>query len=163
TSILALGCGAAPTPVRQNPTGGEAALPQQFLPTGDSSMGMEQTVVFEPGTGPAWVAGGDLLAARGFQGQMRLIDGQLAFPDEMPPETWQELRVGTAGGMVTLRRDGDRIQTVTWGNADDAMVRAWNALTWAIAETGRGKVLVPSGAITADEYRRTADLPAGLH
>jgi hypothetical protein len=123
-------------------------------------MGMEQTVVFEPGTVPAWAAVRDLLAAHGFPVQMRMIDGQLAFPDEMPPETWQELRVGTAHGMITLRRDRDRIQTVTWGNADAAMVRAWNALTWAVAEAGQGKVVSPSGSLTAAEYRNTANLPA---
>jgi hypothetical protein len=123
-------------------------------------MGMEQTVVFEPATVPAWSAVRDLLAARGFPVQMRMIDGQLAFPDEMPPETWQELRVGTADGMVTLRRDGDQIRTVTWGNADAAMVRAWNAVTWAIAEAGQGKVVSASGLLTAAEYRKTADFPA---
>jgi hypothetical protein len=124
-------------------------------------MGMEQTVVFEPGRVPAWAAVRDLLAAHGFAVQMRMIDGQLAFPDEMPPETWQELRVGTTDGMITLRRDGDQVRTVTWGNADPAMVRAWNALTWAIAQAGQGKVMSPSGLLTAAEYYSTADLPAG--
>jgi hypothetical protein len=122
-------------------------------------MGMEQTVEFEPGTVPAWSAVRDLLAARGFPVQMRMIDGQLAFPDEMPPETWQELRIGTPQGMVTLRRDGDQIRTVTWGNADGAMVRAWNALTWAVAAAGSGRVLGASGPVTATEYQRSADLP----
>jgi hypothetical protein len=122
-------------------------------------MGMEQTVAFEPGTVPPWAAVRDLLAARGFPVQMRMIDGQLAFPDEVPPDGWQELRVGTAHGMVTLRRDGDRMQTVTWGNADAAMMRAWNALTWAIAAAGTGRVLGPSGPVTAAEYQGIADLP----
>jgi hypothetical protein len=122
-------------------------------------MGMEQTVVFEPGTVPTWAAVRDLLASRSFPVLMRMIDGQLAFPDEMPPETWQELRVGTAHGMITLRRDGDRIQTVTWGNADAAMVRAWNTLTWAVAAAGSGRVLAPSGPMTAAGYQRSADLP----
>ena len=124
-------------------------------------MGMEQTVVFEPGMVPGWTMVRDLLASHGFSVPMRMIDGQLAFPDEIPPEPWQELRVGTVHGMVTLRRDGNRIQTVTWGNADPAMVRAWKMRTWAVAEAGQGKVLAPSGSLTAAEYRNTADLPAG--
>jgi hypothetical protein len=122
-------------------------------------MGMEQTVVFEPGTVPAWAAVRDLLASHGFPVQMRMIDGQLAFPDEMPPENWQELRIGTAHGMITLRRDGDRIHTVTWGNADAAMVRAWNALTWAVVAAGSGRVLTPSGPMPAAEYQQSAELP----
>jgi hypothetical protein len=116
-------------------------------------MGMEQTVVFEAGTGPGWAAVRDLLAANGFPVQMRMIDGQLAFPDEMPPEMWQELRVGTPAGMITLRREGNCIRTVTWGNADAAMVRAWNMLTWAVAEAGKGKVVSAIGSLTAGEYK----------
>jgi hypothetical protein len=125
-------------------------------------MGMEQTVVFELGTVPEWTAVRDLLATGGFPVQLRMIDGQLAFPDELPPAAWQELRVGTADGMITLRRDGSHIRTVTWGNADAAMVRAWNALTWAVAEAGRGQVQSASGPVPAAAFRQTADLPAPL-
>jgi hypothetical protein len=86
----------------------------------------------------------------------------LAFPDETPPDAWCELRVGTPHGMVTLRRDHDRVALVTWGNADVAMMQAWNALIWAVAEVGGGRVDTPQGLQTAAEFRRSADLPAVL-
>ncbi len=125
-------------------------------------MGMEQIVRFPAGTVPAWPAVQALLAGRGYPVQMRMIDGEQAIPDEAPPETRREVRVGTANGMVTVRREPDRVLCVTWGNADAAMLRAWNALAWAFAEAGGGQVETPSGALSAEEYRRTADLPPEL-
>jgi hypothetical protein len=125
-------------------------------------MGMEQTVTFPGGAVPAWAAVQGLLAARGFPVQMRMIDGQPAFPDEAPQEPWRELRVGTPGGMITLRREPERVVLVTWGNAEGELRHGWNALTWALAEAGGGRVLTPSGPVTAEEYRRSADLPPAL-
>ena len=124
-------------------------------------MGMEQTVTFA-GAVPAWAAVQGALAGRGFPVQTRMIDGQPAFPDEAPPEPWRELRVGTPAGMVTLRREPDRVVLVTWGNAEGELRQAWNALTWALAEVGAGHVLTPRGPVTAEQYRRSADLPAAL-
>jgi hypothetical protein len=46
---------------------------------------MEQTVTFPAGNPPAWSAARDLLMTRGFRMQVRMIDGELAFPDEEPP------------------------------------------------------------------------------
>jgi hypothetical protein len=44
-----------------------------------------------------------------------MIDGELAFPDEEPPEDWRELRIGTPEGMmVTIRRERDRVVLVVW-------------------------------------------------
>jgi hypothetical protein len=125
-------------------------------------MGMETTVILEERPAPSWVACRDFLQSRGFFVQMRMIDGELAFADETPPEAWRELRVATPQGMVTLRRDRNRIAFVTWGNADAAMVQAWNALIWAVAEVGGGRVDTPQGLQTAAEFRRSADLPAVL-
>jgi hypothetical protein len=125
-------------------------------------MGIEQTVTFAGGAVPAWATVQGLLAGRGFPVQMRMIDGQPAFPDEAPPEPWRELRIGTPGGMITLRRDLDRVVLVTWGNAEGELRYGWNALTWALAEAGAGRVLTAAGPVTAEEYRRTADLPPAL-
>ena len=122
-------------------------------------MGMEQTVVFPPASPPAWDALRSLLAARGFPVQLRMIDGELAFPDETPPETWSELRVGTPQGMITLRRGADRVAIVTWGNADAAMRQAWNAVTWAAAACCGGRVETPGGPVDADAYLAAGDLP----
>jgi hypothetical protein len=125
-------------------------------------MGMEQAVTFAEGAVPPWTAVHDLLAVRGFPVQVRMIDGELAFPDELPPEPWRELRLGTPQGMVTLRREADRVVAVTWGNADEPLRQAWNALTWALAEAGGGRVLSPNGPVTAAEFRHAANLPSGL-
>jgi hypothetical protein len=93
---------------------------------------------------------------------MRMIDGELSFPDETPPEDWSELRVGTPQGMVTVRREPGELVFVTWGNADAAMIEAWNALTWAYAEAGGGEVVTEKGKQSAGEFRRDAALPTAL-
>lgn len=79
------------------------------------------------------------LAAQGIAVQMRLIDGQLAFPHEQPGETWRELRVASNGKMVTLARKEQGIDLVCWGNADEESLKFRDALaaalTSATAET----------------------------
>ncbi len=92
-----------------------------------------------------------------------MIDGQLAFPDEVPPDEWKELRLGTPQGMVTLRRDGDAVVFVTWGNADAALRQTWNAVVWAFAAVGGGTIPTPNGAVDAETFRRQAEMPAALH
>jgi hypothetical protein len=102
-------------------------------------MGMDQTVRF-PNAPPAWTAARDLLAARGHTFQVRMIDGELAFPDEQPPEMWRELRLSTPQGMVTVRREDNRLVFVIWGNADAELREQWHALASAFAEAGGGTV-----------------------
>src|SRR5215468_2485747 len=104
-------------------------------------MGLEQTVTFETGRAPTWAALRDFLAARGFPVQLRMIDGELAFPDEVPPGEWRELRLSTPQGMITIRRQADHVSTVTWGNAEPPLRQAWNAVTWACAEVASGQIL----------------------
>ena len=83
-------------------------------------MGMEQRVLL--GERPAlWPAVAELLKGHNYPAQLRMIDGELAFPDEAPPEGWRELRLSTAAGMVTLRREGGEVILVVWGNADEAL------------------------------------------
>lgn len=99
-------------------------------------MGMTLTVTF-PTTPPEWAEVAKLLAERGYPFQMRMIDGQLAFPDEMPTEPWQELRVATpARDMITLRCAGPSIALVVWGNASAELRQGWHALAWAYAQLG---------------------------
>jgi hypothetical protein len=125
-------------------------------------MGMDQTVTF-PGAPPAWEAAAQLLRQAGYPLQLRMIDGELALPDEAPPPGWRELRVASpSGGMVTLRRGPDRVTLVTWGNADAALRQASNALAWALAEAGGGAVQTPAGPADADAFRRSAELPEAL-
>jgi hypothetical protein len=124
-------------------------------------MGMDQAVTF-PQSIPTWHAVQELLTGRGYPVQMRMIDGQLAFPDELPPEAWRELRIGTPQGMVTVRREGQRLVFVTWGNADAEMRQAWNTLTWAFAEVGAGQIETDEGAVSAKDFLHRADVPAKL-
>jgi hypothetical protein len=123
---------------------------------------MEQIVTFSCGVVPSWPAVADLLARHSFPVQVRMIDGELSFPDEIPSDSWRELRLATPLGMVTARRENDRLLLVTWGNADGPLRQAWNALTWAFAEAGGGRVSIPDGLQAPADYRRTADLPVAL-
>jgi|SRR6516162_6167932 hypothetical protein len=125
-------------------------------------MGIEQSIIFANNALPSWVALKTFLDHHGFPIQLRMIDGELAFPDEVPSDAWRELRVGTPQGMVTMRRDRNRIVFVTFGNADAALVQAWNGLVWAAAEVGGGRIEGPHGVVTAADFRRTAELPAVL-
>jgi hypothetical protein len=124
-------------------------------------MGMDQAVTF-PQSIPTLNAVQALLAGRGYPVQMRMIDGQLAFPDETPPEAWRELRIGTPQGMVTVRREGQRLVFVTWGNADAEMREAWNALTWAFAEAGGGQIQTAAGMAIPGDFLHSAEVPAVL-
>jgi hypothetical protein len=122
-------------------------------------MGMEHKVTYHQGTVPVWSHVHDLLVKRGFAAEIRMIDGELAYPDEAPPESWRELRVGTPQGMVTVRRGTDHVLLVTWGNADAAMRQAWNALAWAYAEISDGRVVSDRGELTAAEFAGGVELP----
>jgi hypothetical protein len=123
---------------------------------------MEQQVAFPEDKPPTWKAVSTLLSQCSFPVQIRMINGELAFPGEEPTEPWREVRVSTMQGMVTVRREAGHIILVTWGNADKALVQAWNALTWAFAEAGDGCILTPSGSTRPSPFRETADLPPVL-
>jgi hypothetical protein len=125
-------------------------------------MGMDQKVLFAQEKTPTWPQLMELLAARNYPLQLRMIEGELAFPDEAPPEAWKELRVSMPGGMVTLKREADGITLVTWGNADVNLRQAWNALTWALAHLTGGTIQTASGNVTREEFAKAAELPAGF-
>ena len=122
-------------------------------------MGMEHVVRFpgEASLDLRRVMG--LLAAHNFPVQVRMVDGELSMPDEAPPAGWKEIRLGTPSGMVTLVRRGQEVHVVTWGNADDPMLRAWNAVAWAVAEAGSGQILRPDGLQNPDEFRGSVPMP----
>jgi hypothetical protein len=122
-------------------------------------MGMEQKVRFPPEKAPTWPQLVQHLAAQNLPIDLRMIDGELSFPDETPPETWRELRAGTPGGMVTLRREPDGISLVIWGNADEKMRHAWNALAWAIADLSGGMIDTATRQMGAAEFAAAAEVP----
>ena len=103
-------------------------------------MGMDQKVLFAPDRLPAWPQIREAFIAAGQPVQMRMIDGQLAFPDEEPPADWRELRVGTTAGMISLRREADGLALVVWGNADPPLRASWNALATALVTLTGGRV-----------------------
>ncbi len=100
-----------------------------------------------------------LLAEHSFPVQVRMADGELTMSDEVPPEGWKEVRLGTAPGMVTLLRRGRELLVITWGNADDPMQRAWNAVAWAVAMAGSGQILRPEGLQNPEEFRASMPMP----
>jgi hypothetical protein len=69
-----------------------------------------------------------------------MIDGLPAFPDEVPDPAWKELRVGLAGGMVTLRRGADTIRCVVWGGDDPSIRAALETCARAVAAAGDGSI-----------------------
>jgi hypothetical protein len=95
---------------------------------------MGQQIAVQIQREPEWHAIRDSLDKVGEQAVVRMIDGLPAFPDEIPEPGWQELRLGMNGGMVSLRRDGNAILCVVWGNADEALLKSWQACANAIAE-----------------------------
>ncbi len=125
-------------------------------------MGMEQSISFAGKPIPLYPRIRDFLGQRGFPLQMGMIDGQIAFPDELPDENWCELRIRTPQGTVTVRRDEVRLVFVTWGNADAAMVQAWNALVWAFAELGNGLIETAEGLLDSRTFRKRVELPPNL-
>lgn len=125
-------------------------------------MGLEHVVHFLNEGSPDLRRVMALLAEHGFPVQVRMADGELTMPDEVPPEGWKEVRLGTPSGMLTLVRRGRELFVVTWGNANDPMQRAWNAVAWAVAKAGSGQILRPEGLQNPEEFRASVPMPDGL-
>jgi hypothetical protein len=49
-----------------------------------------------------------------------MIDGALVMPGAAPPATWSDVRVKTPAGTFALKRRGDSVGIVAFGNADAA-------------------------------------------
>jgi len=60
--------------------------------------------------------------------------------------------------MLTLVRRGRELLVVTWGNTDEPMQRAWNALVWAVAKAGGGQIFRPEGLQNPDEFRASVPM-----
>lgn len=100
-------------------------------------MGLTRTLCCPHGI-RVWPQVAAALRDRGLAPQLRMIDGQLALPDEEPTMEWREIRVSISGSMVTLRRHADAIELVTWGNADAGQQAAGEAIAEAILKLGAG-------------------------
>ncbi len=122
-------------------------------------MGLEYSVRFSGQGVPPLHRILAVLAEHNFSVQVRMVDGELTLPGEVPPESWGDVRLGTDAGMVTLVRRGQELAVVTWGNADKALQSAWNAVAWAAAEAGQGKILRADGLQGASEFRASVLMP----
>jgi hypothetical protein len=122
-------------------------------------MGMSRTVKFAGKPPPDWVRVRGCLAEHGFPMQMRMIDGELAAPDELPPAGWHELRIGSSLGMVTVRRGPDWVEVVTWSSADMLMLHTWNAVAWAYAEAGEGVIVTDESELSPREFALRVEMP----
>ena len=49
-----------------------------------------------------------------------MIDGALVMPGAPPPPSWSDVRVKTPAGTFALKRRGDAVSVVAFGNADAA-------------------------------------------
>ena len=103
-------------------------------------MGLTRTIHFSNGV-PTWEALRDHLARLGLSLQLRMIDGQLAFPDEAPSAEWQELRVSVPQGPITLKRLGQAVAFVIWGNAAPDLLETWDAVIQGCAGLGGCEVV----------------------
>jgi hypothetical protein len=121
-------------------------------------MGLDRTVRFPTAETPPWPTIRSNLQRVGESGELRMIDGLPAFPDEEPHADWRELRIGTAAGMVTIRRAAGRLTCVIWGNPDTALSAAWAKVTWACAAAGEGVIEEGSSTQTAPEFARASGL-----
>jgi hypothetical protein len=125
-------------------------------------MGLQQSVSFAQGIVPRWTDVSELLERCKFPVQVRMIDGELALPDDAVADNWRDLRVSTPLGMVTVRREGEGIIVATWSNAAADLKQAWNALAWAFAEVGDGRIDTPEGQRDRKSFHRSADLPSAM-
>jgi hypothetical protein len=62
------------------------------------------------------------LEQAGAPAQIVMIDGALTMPGARAPRDWGDVRVRTPGGTLALKRDGDRVAVVVFGNADEALL-----------------------------------------
>lgn len=102
-------------------------------------MGMERVVRTGDETPAPWSGIDAALRTAGESPLVRMIDGELSLPHEVPPDNWQEVRVSLRGGMVTLRHVPEGIACIAWGNADAVLLHSWRKAIWAVlAATGCG-------------------------
>jgi hypothetical protein len=118
-------------------------------------MGIERTIRFPIDAVPPWEAIRSQLISSGSLPIVRLIDGLPAFPDEVPPADWKEIRIGLSAGMITIRRDRESLTCVIWGSADAALEKDWRSVVRACAAAGEGLMEGPEGPGNAEDFTRS--------
>jgi hypothetical protein len=54
--------------------------------------------------------------------QIVMIDGALTMPGARAPHDWGDVRLRTPAGTLALKRDGERVAVVVFGNADEPLL-----------------------------------------
>ena len=75
------------------------------------------------------------LSSTGLAATVAMIDGVLQGPGARVPDVWREVRLRTAAGVVTLRRHGDAVTVVVFGNADGALLEAQRTVAEVVRTT----------------------------
>lgn len=74
------------------------------------------------------------LTAAGQPCQVVMVDSNLVLPSAPPPAVWNEVRLKTSGGMVTLRRRGAvDIALLVFGNATPELLAMRDRIAAALA------------------------------
>ena len=102
-------------------------------------MGIERRIEFAAPPVLDWPRLVEQLMARGRVPAVKMIDDLPAFPGEVPPADWRELRLGFAAGMVTVRRSGPDLVCLVWGTADGELTATQAALAEALTEQAGGR------------------------
>jgi hypothetical protein len=74
----------------------------------------------------------DALGRAGVTAVVAMADNALRPSGAPPPEEWRDVRLRTAAGMVTLRRQTAGIAVLVFGNADAALQAAQRAVADAV-------------------------------
>lgn len=72
------------------------------------------------------------LAAAGVTAMVVMIDNAFVAPGRPLPEVWRDARLKTPAGTVTLARRPDGIAVVVFGNADEPLRAAQDAILRAL-------------------------------
>ena len=62
-----------------------------------------------------------------------MVDGNLVMPSAPCPAVWTEVRLKTAAGMITVRRRGDDVALMVFGNASPELLAARAEIATAFA------------------------------
>lgn len=74
--------------------------------------------------------------------KLRLVDGLPAFPDEILPSDFNEIRLALCGSMVTVVSESFGYRLVTWSNISPEFHEAVNRLAETLARAGNGTILL---------------------
>lgn len=93
--------------------------------------------VIIPGASP----GNAAQATRDMGLPLRMVDSLPAFPDEPVPESFVEIRVAAATGMISIQSGVEGLTLVVWGNADLPLLEKTGQLAARLARLAEGVVL----------------------